>query len=154
MAPDPITGNIEGVVVYDDLSQNHVEGRVEYEQQPPVGGAHASQWLTCGVYVDEVDVEMAVHSLEHGAVWITYDRGALGAAEVVGLAELVQSTFADDPDMIAWVLVSPYAPMPGPLVASAWGRQLVLEDSSDPRLVQFLVHFANGPQNPEPGAPC
>lgn len=152
--PDPDTGGIEGVVLYDDLSQDHVDGNVDYEVQPPVGGAHAGRWVTCGVYVDAVDEEMAVHSLEHGAVWITYDEAALSVEDVVGLAELVQTTFADDPDRIAWVLVSPYSPMPSPVVASAWGRQLILDDIADLRLAAFLRHFANGPQNPEPGAPC
>lgn len=151
---DPITGNIEGVVVYEGLSQDHVDGNVDYDVRPPVGGAHAARWLTCGVYDAPVDEEMAVHSLEHGAVWITYDADALATDAITRIYPIVKETFAEDPDRIAWVLVSPYSPMPAPLVVSAWGRQLVLEDVADPRLVAFMLHFANGPQNPEPGAPC
>src|SRR3990170_885130 len=41
--PDDIT--IEGLQTYSDLTANHVEGTVDYEQSPPVGGDHAGAWL-------------------------------------------------------------------------------------------------------------
>ncbi|MPZ29305.1 MAG: DUF3105 domain-containing protein, partial [Micromonosporaceae bacterium] len=41
-----------------------------------------------------------------------------------------------------------------PVVASAWGKQLPLDSADDPRLKEFVRTFAQGPQTPEPGAPC
>jgi hypothetical protein len=52
------------------------------------------------------------------------------------------------------VLVSPYPDLPAPVVASAWGKQLQLDSANDPRLEQFVSAFREGPQTPEPGAPC
>ena len=121
--------------MYDELSQDHVDGDVSHEPQPPVGGPHAGQWVTCGFYPEPVSEEGAVHSLEQSAVWVTFDSTRLTDADVAAL-------------------VSPYPQMPSPLVASAWGRQLVLDAVDDPRLAAFLEYFANGPQNPEPGAPA
>ena len=85
-----------------------------------------------------------MHSMEHGAVWITFDPN-LAAADVAVLKQ-----FADNGNE---VLVSPFTGLPSPVVASAWGKQLVLQSVNDPRLAQFVAYFDNGPQAPE-NAPC
>jgi len=132
---------LEGVKTYRDLSQDHVPGPVSYPQTPPVGGEHADQWLNCGLYREPVASENAVHSMEHGAVWITY------GADVD--PESLRS-FAEQ----EYVLISPFEGLPSPVVASAWGVQLTLDGPDDPRLPLFVETFAAGPQTPEPGAPC
>lgn len=154
VAADPITGSIFGVEVYEDLSVQHADGDVDYDIRPPVGGQHAGQWVACGFYDEEVVEEEAVHSLEHGAVWVTYDEDALSESDIDTLAGLTEATFPEGSPQAAYVLVSPYPEMPAPVVASAWGRQLLLEGVEDERLRLFLLHFASGPQTPEPGAPC
>src|ERR1700744_2997072 len=55
------------------LEHNHVTGPVKYVVTPPVGGPHDPVWMNAGVYTKPVPVTRAVHNLEHGAVWITYD---------------------------------------------------------------------------------
>jgi hypothetical protein len=136
---------LDDVQVFDDLSQQHVDTPVQYEQTPPVGGPHAPPplWQNCAFYDSAVPSEHAVHSMEHGAVWVTYSPD-LPEADRAELAEL-----ADD-----YVLVSAYEGLPSPVVASAWGRQLQLIGVADPGLEAFIDQFANGPQSPEPGAPC
>jgi putative peptide zinc metalloprotease protein len=127
------------------LSRAHVQSPVAYEQSPPVGGPHAPVWQNCGFYDAPIRSENAVHSLEHGAVWITY-RSGLPIAEIETLSKLASSQ--------PYVLVSPYAGLASPVVASAWGRQLHLESSHDARLVEFVRAFRLGPQAPEHGGPC
>ena len=135
-----------GVQRFGDLARNHVQTPVEYPQTPPVGGDHAPVWQNCGVYPQPITTGLGVHAMEHGAVWITY-RADLPAAEVAKLTAAASGQ--------PYVLVSPWADeLPAPVVASAWGRQLRLESASDPRLTQFVRAFEQGPQTPEPGAPC
>ena len=136
-----------GVTSYSNLSRNHTEGAVDYAQNPPVGGAHSPQWQNCGIYSAPVRNENAVHSMEHGAVWITY-RPDLPQEQVDKLRDLAHSQ--------SYVLVSPYTyrGLPSPVVASAWGKQLKLDSANDPRLEQFVSAYREGPQTPEPGAPC
>jgi hypothetical protein len=86
-----------------------------------------------------------VHDLEHGAVWITY------APETSQADRDVLKALADTGDHI---IVSQYAGLPSPIVATAWGKQLQLPSVNDPRLKQFVQAFENGPQTPEPGATC
>lgn len=135
----------EGVRTYPVASRFHTTGRVTYEQTPPVGGDHAPVWQNCGFYDQVIPNETAVHSLEHGAVWITY-RPDLPADQVDILRTLGRRE--------SFVLVSPFPDLPAPVVASAWGNQLTLPSAADPRLSQFISAFRRGPQTPEPGAPC
>ena len=138
------SGEIEGVETFSDLTQNHVAGVVDYPQTPPVGGDHAAIWQNCGFYSTPIITEQGVHSMEHGAVWITYDP-TLPADQVTVLRNLARTPH---------ILVSPFPGLPSPVVASAWGAQLRLSSVTDPRLDQFVDQYREGPQTPEPGAPC
>ncbi|MGV8965837.1 MAG: DUF3105 domain-containing protein [Cellulomonas sp.] len=140
-AKDPIPG----VKTFTDLSQDHVSTEVDYAQNPPTGGKHSAAGQVCGFYSEPIIDENAVHSLEHGAVWITYDP-SLPPGQVDTLRD-----FAAKDD---YVLVSPREGLASPVVASAWGVQLELDSASDERLPVFLASYVNGPQTPEPGASC
>jgi len=139
------SGSIAGVRSFSGLSRNHVEGTVKYPQTPPVGGNHNPVWLNCGIYDKPVANENAVHDLEHGAVWITY-QPSLPADQLATLKKLVGGqTYLD---------LSPYPGLPTPVVASAWGKQLTLQKANDPRLAKFVAKYKQGPQTLEPGAAC
>jgi predicted small secreted protein len=133
-----------GVTSYSNLSHDHTKEPVDYPQSPPVGGPHNPIWQNCGFYSKPVRDENAVHSMEHGAVWITYAPD-LPKDQVEKIKSLTQKSY---------VLASPYPGLPAPLVASAWGKQLRLNSTNDPRLEQFVRAYRQGPQTPEPGAPC
>jgi hypothetical protein len=88
----------------------HTEGAVDYAQSPQVGGEHNPHWQNSGFYEDPVRNETAVHTLEHGAVWITYSpdlpqEGKDRIREIVSGQECV--------------LASPYPNLDAPVVASA-----------------------------------
>jgi hypothetical protein len=126
-------------------SRNHVEGKVNYPQTPPAGGDHNPIWLNCGIYTAPVANENAVHDLEHGAVWITYQPD-LAKADIAKLTKYAKGqTYLD---------LSPYPDLPAPVVVSAWGKQLKLTGASDPRLEAFVKKYKQGSQTPELGSPC
>lgn len=137
---------IEGVMVIPVLSADHVEYDVQYSASPPAGGPHFGIWQNCGFYTAELMDELAVHSMEHGAVWITY-RSDIPADELGNLERLAGRN--------NYLLVSPYQQQPTPIVLTAWGRQLRLESIDDPRFVEFLeTYVRTGPTTPEPGSVC
>jgi hypothetical protein len=144
----PTTSSVlEGRVQrYPVTSANHVPGRVDYPQTPPVGGDHNAVWQNSGFYSEPVVSELAVHSMEHGAVWVVF-RPSLPADQVGVLRQLARRPY---------VLVSPWPDeaIPSPVVASAWGLQLRADSATDPAVAAFVQAYANGPQTPEPGAPC
>jgi Protein of unknown function (DUF3105) len=123
----------------------HTEGEVDYAQSPPAGGEHNPVWQNCGFYDEPVRDEVAVHSLEHGAVWITYTPD-VAQDEIERLRDLSEGN--------DFVLVSPYPDQGSPIVATAWGKQLSLESAEDSDLERFVNAYTQGPQTPEPGATC
>lgn len=138
-------GEIEGVEVFPNLTGGHTSQPVDYPQNPPVGGPHNSAWQNCGVYSQSVANENAVHSLEHGAIWITYHPD-LAEADVQELETLTRQS--------GYRLLSQYPDLPAEIVLSAWGYQLQLEQTDDPRLTDFFEKYEQNPRGPEPGAPC
>jgi hypothetical protein len=136
---------IPGLQTYAGLARDHVTGKVSYPQIPPVGGKHNAVWQNCGIYNAPVANENAVHSLEHGAVWITYQPN-LPAAQLAAIkADVAGQKYG---------LVSPYPGLPSPVVATVWGKQLKLDSANDPRLKTFIDTYASGQQAPEPGGEC
>jgi hypothetical protein len=153
--PTPTTtaviGKVQSFTGLDDAA--HVAGTVDYftlyGMNPPAGGDHNQVWLNCGVYDQPVPNENAVHDLEHGAVWITYDADTLSKDDVATLQEI-----GTDPTYQGYILVSPYEGLPAPVVASAWGFQVALDKVDDPRLTDFIQKYLLAETAREPGAPC
>lgn len=139
-------GVIEDVVIYEQQARGHNDAlRIAASDLPPVGGAHHSQWQACGIYGEPIDPARAIHALEHGAVWITYDP-RLPAAQ---LADLQALAAGQD-----FLLLSPFPDQRSPIVLSAWGVQLEVQDSDDGRIPAFISRYRLGPTTPERGAAC
>lgn len=139
---------IAGLESNSDVTRNHVEGAVDYPNNPPLGGDHAPTWLgrvvgQCGAFAEPVPTENAVHSLEHGAIWITYDP-ELESDQVSTLEEYAEGE--------SKIIVSPFEGMDTPIAVSGWGNQVKVDDASDERIEQFIDAFEG--QGPEPGAQC
>ncbi|MER7546116.1 DUF3105 domain-containing protein [Spirillospora sp. NPDC127506] len=139
--------SVAGLVVKDDLGRDHTTGAVKYDSDPPMGGDHDPVWQNCDgrVYDAPLRNENAVHSLEHGAVWITYRPGLAGDQ-----LDMLKAKVSG----IDYTMLSPYPAQDVPIKLTAWGHQLSLEDASDARVDEFLRGFVKGPQTPEPGAAC
>jgi hypothetical protein len=141
-----VASNIEGVLNFGAQERGHDQDVViENTTLPPVGGVHDPAWQNCGIYETPVTVKNAIHSMEHGAVWITY-QPELGEESVAQLEEIVGDQ--------GYLLLSPYPGLASEVVMTAWGVQLELDSVEDERIEQFISVYRNGPQTPEPGAPC
>lgn len=135
---------IDGVQTFENRS-DHVQGAVTYEQTPPAGGPHNPYWLNCGVYTEPQPNENAVHSLEHGAIWITYNPDEVDEAGIDALKAVMPSSYA---------LLSPYPGLDTPVAVSAWNHQLKVDDPSDPRISEFFTEYWRSQNAPEPNASC
>ncbi|CAN5788684.1 hypothetical protein BH23ACT11_BH23ACT11_25920 [soil metagenome] len=134
----------EGVKTYPATTNKLVEGKIDYDRDPPTNGKHSPIWQNCGFYSKPVDNKTAVHSLDHGVVWITY-RPDLPAEQIEQLR-----TYGDE----EYVIVSPYPDQPALVVATAWRNQLYLVGANDPRLRQFVDGFRISELAPLSGNRC
>jgi len=132
----------ETVAVDDPL---HVEGELHEEGEVPAGGEHNPVWLNCGYYDTEVDSEFVVHSLEHGAVWITYNPN-IAKDDIERLRGLVRRDRK--------IIVSPVANLEDSVLVTAWANQLHLDSVDDARIDQFVNEFAGSSNAPEPKGSC
>lgn len=145
-APSP---TISGVEVFSGLSHDHLkngEAVLTYPQSPAVGGKHNPIWVKCQAYAEAVPDMFAVHSMEHGGVWLAY-RPDLPAADIATITKKAELNSE-------FVLVSPYPSLTAPVVVTAWGLQLTATGVDDARIDAFIDAYAGGNQGGEAKARC
>lgn len=146
--PEPAPASdaeLAGVTVVEFVGGGHTQDPVVYSTAPGAGGDHSRAWQNCGFYTVEVPQEQAVHSLEHGAVWVAYSSDA-PQAELDRLTALAgESTH---------LLVTPFD-VASTYVLTAWARQTSIDSIDDPLFQQFLdTYMGDGPTAPEPNVAC
>lgn len=135
---------IEGIETFMGLSREHnVNAEFNTNGLPPAGGEHKPQWLNCGIYSEPVDTAYAVHSLEHGAIWITH-KPQIDPTELQKIYDIGR----DD----SLILISPYEGQTYDIVVTAWQAQMVPDNADDTRIPQFIARYRGG--GPEPGTNC
>lgn len=143
LRPEP---EITGIVNHPRPSAGHESDIVyEFTELPPVGGTHNPAWQNCGIYDQPVEAQYAIHSMEHGAVWITY-QPELAQEDVNQLQDMVRGE--------GYIILSPWPNLQSPIVMTAWGLQLELDSADDGRIQDFIDRYRVGPQTPERGASC
>jgi hypothetical protein len=134
----------DGIEVYPATTNRSVKGPIHYDREPPTNGDHAPIWLNCGFYEKPVQNRFAVHSLDHGVVWITY-RPDLPSGQVDKLRPYGRENY---------VIVSPYPGQDAPVIATSWRVQLELRATEDPRLKRFVDEFRISELAPLSGNRC
>lgn len=137
---------VKAVSLEGKVEEFSIEGRdhvpagtsVDYQTNPPTSGSHLAQAKEWGIFTKEIDDMAAVHSMEHGGIWISYkdiSKEEIAVLEDIGKQNL-QST-----------LVSPRSGNDNKVVISSWGKMMRLE-SADKALIQKYIHTYKN-QSPE-----
>ena len=133
-----------GIEVYPATTNHTVEGSIDYERHPPTNGDHDPLWQNCGFYEEPIEDRHAVHSMDHGVVWITY-RPNLPMRQVKSLRPYSKENY---------VIVSPYPGQDAPVIATSWRVQLELNGADAPRLKRFVDQFRISELAPLSGNRC
>jgi len=131
-----------------ELGRNHIaEGTVPkepYNSNPPTSGPHWAQQAECKIYTEEVADQAALHSMEHGGVWISY-KNKDDQELIKNLTSLVQSAGSK-------VLLSPRAANDSAIAVASWARLLKLENFDEKQIADYIRYNKN--KSPEPLAAC
>ena len=134
----------EGIEVYPATTNKLTEGPIEYDRSPPTNGKHDPLWQNCGAYERPIKDRHAVHSMDHGVVWITHSPDL-----PAGAVETLRS-YGEE----GYVIVSPYPGQDAPVIATSWRVQLELGGADDPRLREFVDGFRSSEIAPLSGNRC
>lgn len=141
--------DIDGVMIAEYVSESHVVEDQNYAESPPIGGLHDSEWADCdgAIYDVQIRPENAVHSLEHGAVWVTYNPDEISEDDLAALSEYVAGQ--------DFMMMSPYSGLSSLVSLQSWNHQLQVDAVDDPRINEFIQVLRHNQEfTPEFGASC
>jgi hypothetical protein len=108
---------------------------------PPAGGPHFVNQLPGGIYDAPVEDGRAIHSLEHGLIWITYRPDQISADQLKALTDIAGDRRRD-------VILSPRPQNRDLVVLTSWGRRQIVEPTDSKAIKDFISSNLN--RSPEP----
>ncbi|HJT94737.1 MAG TPA: DUF3105 domain-containing protein [Mycobacterium sp.] len=132
--PDP---ELAGVTRPKNLGGGHVAAAT-FDSPTPTSGPHDERAPECGNYPEPLELPLAVHGLEHGAVVLWYDAARPELAD-----ELATATQR----WTSHVIISPNTSIDRPVVATAWNRMKTYDKATDPGIADFVgTYRKRGPE--------
>ncbi len=106
----------------------------KYKTNPPTSGAHYGTAQPGGFYNRSIQDENAVHSLEHGYIWITFkDQSKNVLDELKKIAKRYPYR----------VVISYRKENDSPLALASWGRLLKLNNFDKKKIMEFIENNYN-----------
>ena len=138
-APDPLLGE---TVHYPSSTHVSAGALGPNPGLTPAGGHHYGGTIKPGIYPSPVSDGHAIHSLEHGIVWITYHPDQISDAELDTL-EAIAAHFPVD------TILAPRLENSFPVITVSWEQRLTMEHLDEQALRDFVSTNRN--RSPEPG---
>jgi Protein of unknown function (DUF3105) len=138
-APTEIEGH--AIRAFSSAGENqHQEGDLDYESDPPVSGVHSIRPAPCGTHAEPILDENQVHTLEHGAVGIQYEP-TLAAREIAILEDIAASYDSH-------VFTAPRPDMRTPIVVTSWAHMMRLGSLDASAIRTYIDEFRmQGPED-------
>lgn len=133
-------------VAHADQGREHVNDKEYGGDEPPTSGEHAEA-LPWRVYDEEIKDVNAIHNLEHGGIYVSYNP-SLDSEEVSKLKALFFEPFSRDGFEPNKVIMAPRAANESPIVVSSWQRSLKLDSFDEEVLADYYLR--NVGKSPEP----
>lgn len=131
-----------------DLGRGHVPDgtKLDFNSNPPTSGQHYVKWITRGIYDKPQEDGNLVHSLEHGAVIVSF-KSDLPKEDV----EKIKSVFSSV--SVSKKIMVPRDNLDVPVALTSWGRLLkiqTIDATSEAKIREFME--TNEDRGPEKGA--
>lgn len=135
-------GEIDGFEVQSFREdRGHTNDPVNYESVPPVTGEHNQFPAPCGVHAVQIEDELFVHSLEHGAVGVLYDPQQVDVPTIREIESLVG-------EFDSRTISAPYPNTETPITLTSWGELMRLPEFREDTVRTYIDEFiGKGPEN-------
>jgi hypothetical protein len=121
---------------------------LSYGTNPPSSGNHYSVWAAYKTYDRPFSRGFWVHSLEHGAVVITYNCPEGCADEVAAVQAFIDCLPADCGDSVRRMILTPDPDLDVRFAASAWGHTLRANCFDRDAFSKFFTeHYDHAPES-------
>jgi hypothetical protein len=126
---------------FKDQGTEHISGsgNFEYNSNPPTSGPHYGQAPRWGFYREPIDDESALHAVEHGGIWVSYNN--LNQDEIDLLKEFANTNAQS-------VIVTPRDQNNSRISAVAWTKIVEFESVDVDALQKFLLLNKNKTHEP------
>ncbi len=112
----------------------------DYNSNPPTSGQHWGSVADWGVHEEPVPNELQVHNLEHGGIVIQYNAETIDPVALQDLTDKVN-------EIPVKVILAPREGMTEPIVLTAWGRLLRLQEYDEGQVDDFIdAYIDEGPE--------
>lgn len=140
--PEPPRPGVE----QSDYGREHVKSKEYGGVQPPTSGPHASP-VSWGVYDKEVRDDQAIHNMEHGGVFVSY-QPSLSKDQIDKLKELLSEPFSNPEFQPKKIVLAPRAANKSPIELSSWRRSEALASYDQKKIEEYMTR--NLGKSPEP----
>ena len=143
LTPESLEDDYSSVMRSEGSSHVQEETRVIYQSNPPTSGNHWATPLRDGIYDMQKPDEGAIHSLEHGRIWITY-KPDIGKEAIDAIKNVLKGQFG--------IIMSPRAANETDIALAAWMRLDTFDLNEDgtvdtKRILDFAQRYRNkGPE--------
>ncbi len=143
LTPESLEDDYSSVMRSEGSSHVQEGTRVTYQSNPPTSGDHWATPLREGIYDTQKPDEGAIHSLEHGRIWITY-KPDIGKEAIDAIKNVLKGQFG--------IIMSPRAANETDIALAAWVRLDTFDLNEDgtvdtKRILDFAQRYRNkGPE--------
>ena len=127
---------------FPNLGQTHIapsDSHDPYNSNPPTSGSHLAQPAEWGVYSVPLQDEKAIHNLEHGGIWISYN--GIDDETKSKLEKITKYNSGS-------VIMSPRAANDSKIALASWTRLEKLDSYDEAKILEFIKSNKN--KSPEP----
>jgi hypothetical protein len=128
---------------YANQGQEHIKIGVThppYNSNPPTSGWHYEQPAPWGVHTEALPDEAAVHNLEHGGIWISYNPDKVDKKTIEQLTNLTKSYKSK-------VILTPRKANETKIALASWTKLETLDSFDEAKIKDFIARNKNkGPE--------
>jgi len=134
-----------------DLGVKHIAAQLPNTAPEPPASGDMTNPVPCQVSYQEIPDTAIIHSMEHGAVYVSY-RPDLSSDQISKLNALFTKPFSNPNFTPSKAVVAPRSANSSPIILTSWRRNLKLDSFDESKIMDYYLR--NVSKSPEGSEGC